>query len=148
MFPELETNSVNNMPVILLAICTLEYFRKRTISEEIQPFATIPRDGCIVLADDHYERVSCNEQKKGVLTPPFDADKMQNFRKITDEDTITEKSIWKLYYVSINSKREYYTSGGNHPIYNHRVLRVLSKHIYETHPKKLNSPKYRTPRNH
>jgi hypothetical protein len=131
--------------MIFLFICTVGFFRMWTNQEGTQPFARMPNDGCMYWADDHYAKMPCNEEKKGMLKLAVDMDKMQNFRRIKDEDTITEKSIGKLYYISINSKYEYYTSGGNHPIYNHRVLRILTKHIYNTHLKNGNSSQSKSP---
>jgi hypothetical protein len=88
---------------------------------------------CMYWAEDHYEAMPCNEERKDRLKLPMDQEKMKSFKKILREDTITEKCIGKIYYIKINGKTEYYTSGGNHPIDVTRSLKPLSKHMYDTY---------------
>jgi len=91
--------------------------------------------GCMYWANDHYEKVPCNEKGKGLIWP-LDEDKMKSFKRITQEDTITEKSIGVIYYITINSKKEYYTTNGGHPVYVTRNLKVLSPYIFENYLRK------------
>jgi hypothetical protein len=88
---------------------------------------------CMYWAEDHYEAMPCNEERKDRLKLPMDQEKMKSFRKILREDTITEKSIGKIYYIKIDGKTEYYTAGGNHPINITRSLKPLSKYMYDTY---------------
>ena len=127
--------------LIVLAICTTAIFITWTSRVEIQPFTIIPNAGCMYWAEDHYERMPCEEDKRDKLKLPIDVVKMRNFRRILREDTITEKSIGKVYYLRIDGRIEYYTTYGNHPIDNTRVLQVLTTYIYEKHLKERNSSK-------
>lgn len=89
--------------------------------------------GCMYWAGDHYEKMLCNEKEKGRFKLPMDEEKMKNFRKILEEDTITEKSIGKVYYIRIGGKIEYYTAGGNHPVDVTKSLRPLSEYMFNKH---------------
>ena len=87
--------------------------------------------GCMYWAGDQYKPVSCNEDSKGRLILPLNEEKMKDFKKITKEDTITDKSIGVIYYIKIGGNIEYYTTGGNHPIYVTRPLTVLSRYMFD-----------------
>jgi hypothetical protein len=92
--------------------------------------------GCMYWADDHYEPVSCNEERKGRLILPLNAARMKSFKRITREDTITERSIGKVYYIRKNNTVEYYTEAGNHPIEVTRSLKELSAYMFQKHLRK------------
>ncbi len=92
--------------------------------------------GCMYWSEDHYEPVPCNEESKGRLILPLNKEKMKNFKRITKEDTITEKSIGVIYCISIGGGTEYYTTGGNHPVYVTRPLKLLSRYMFERHLRK------------
>ncbi len=95
--------------------------------------------GCMYWKDDHYEAMPCNEERKDRLKLPLDPEKMKSFKRILREDTITEKSIGKVYYIKIDGRIEYYTSGGNHPIDVTRTLRPLSIYMFEKYLNKKNN---------
>ena len=92
--------------------------------------------GCMYWAADHYETIPCSDKQSNRLKLPLDLEKMRNFKKITREDTITEKSIGVIYYIRINGGREYYTASGHHPVDMTRPLVVLSRYIYEKYLRK------------
>jgi len=92
--------------------------------------------GCMYWSNDHYEAMPCNEEQKDRLKLPMDPEKMKNFKRILKEDTITERSIGKVYYIKIDGKIEYYTTGGNHPVYVTRPLKPLSTHMFVTYLRK------------
>lgn len=99
-----------------------------------------PNTGCMYWTGDHYDTISCTDKQTGRLKLPLDLEKMRNFKRITIEDTITEKSIGILYYIRINGGREYYTAGGNHPVYVTRDLQVLSRYIFDKYLRKQGIP--------
>lgn len=92
--------------------------------------------GCMYWADDHYEKVTCTEEKKGRLLLPLNEERIRVFKRITQEDTITEKSIGKVHYIKRNKTIEYYTTGGNHPIELTRSLRPLSYYMFDKYLRK------------
>ncbi|MCX6318697.1 MAG: hypothetical protein NTW29_15555 [Bacteroidetes bacterium] len=87
--------------------------------------------GCMYWAGEEYVAVPCNEEKRGRLFLPLDPKRIKNFKRIMMEDTITERSINVVFYISMNNIREYYTMGGHHPLDITRNLRPLSRHIYD-----------------
>ena len=96
-----------------------------------QPFYDKVNTGCMYWADDHYEQVPCNEEKEGRLILAMSEEKMKNFKRIMRPDTITERSIGKIYYIKRNNSIEYYTEGGNHPVETTRSLRKLSQYMFD-----------------
>lgn len=88
---------------------------------------------CMYWAEDHYEKVPCNEERKGRLFLPLEEEKIKNFRRITQKDTITEWSIGKVYYIKDGGIIKYYTEGGNYPDNITRPLKVLSTYMFKKH---------------
>ena len=96
------------------------------------PFG-VSNTACMYWDNDHYEQVPCNEEPGGRLILPLNEKKKEGFKRITREDTITERSINILYYISVNGKIEYYTEDGNHPVHINRTLKKLSRYMFEKH---------------
>lgn len=86
---------------------------------------------CMYWAGDHYESVPCNEEANGRLILPLNRKRMEQFKRITREDTITWRSIGKIYYIKDSNKIEYYTEGGRYPEDVNRSLKKLSRYIFE-----------------
>jgi hypothetical protein len=97
-------------------------------------------NGCMYWANDHYEKVPCNEQPKGRLILPLNEEKWKNFKKITREDTITEWSIGKVYYIKDSNTIKCYTEGGSYPEDVNRNLRPLSRYIFDKYLRKKEIP--------
>lgn len=95
--------------------------------------------GCMYWVNDHYEKTPCNKEITSQLVLPLNEEMMKNFKKITREDTITEKSIGVLYYLKTDNKPEYFTRGGRHPVHTDRTLKKLSQHIFDTYLDKRNN---------
>ena len=95
--------------------------------------------GCMYWKDDHYEAMPCNEERKGLLKLAMDTEKVKSFKRIIQEDTITEKSIGKVHYIKIDGRIEYYTADGNHPIEVTRTLRPLSPYMFNKYLRKQES---------
>lgn len=87
--------------------------------------------GCMFWNYDHYQQVPCNEERKGRLFLPLEKEKINNFRRITRKDTITDWSIGRIYYIKDNNKIMYYTEPGNFPEDINRTLKRLSRYIFE-----------------
>ncbi len=90
-----------------------------------------PNSGCMSWDGDHYVEVPCNTKLQGRLILPMDPETMSHFRKITRQDTITERAIGKIYYIKNNNSIECYTQGGNYPEDFKRTLKLLSRHIFD-----------------
>lgn len=90
-------------------------------------------EGCMYWAGDHYERISCNEKKANFLIIAYDEDRLEHFRKITTPDTITYKSIGRVWYIKLDGNLEYFMADGYHPIQIHRKLHPITEYIIRTY---------------
>ena len=85
--------------------------------------------GCMIWSEDHYQAVSC-EQKSGEMSViAVDTARLNHFEKITKPDTITGRSLGKVWYLKIDGEIEYYTAGGPHPIHTERQLHPLTLYM-------------------
>lgn len=91
---------------------------------------------CMYWAGDHYERVDCDAEVNDKVA--FDKERWKNFRKINDISTITEQSIGIVHYYG-NKNREFFTSGGKHPVETTRYLKVMTRYIWEKETGKKDS---------
>jgi hypothetical protein len=85
-------------------------------------------DNCMYWTGDHYERVDCDADVTDKVL--FNEERWKNFRKITDLSTISEKAIGVVHYYG-NKNREFFTSGGKHPVETTRYLKVMTRYIWE-----------------
>jgi hypothetical protein len=84
---------------------------------------------CMFWAGDHYQQVSCNQKFDDTMVIALDSEKVNHFKKITQPDTITEKSKGTVWYVKYNGNMEYYTSSGYHPIDPRLRLKPITDYI-------------------
>lgn len=92
-----------------------------------------PPEGCMYWAGDHYERISCNEKKANALIIAYDAERLEHFRKINTPDTITYRSIGRVWYIKLDGNIEYFTADGYHPVQIHRKLHPITEYIIRTY---------------
>jgi hypothetical protein len=86
-------------------------------------------EACMYWAGDHYQQVSCNQKIENTLVIALDSEKINHFRKITQPDTITQRSKGIVWYVKVNGNIEFYTSGGDHPVHSELRLRPITDYI-------------------
>ena len=97
--------------------------------------------GCMYWTGDHYEKVPCDTTIKDGFKLPFD-ESVRSLRRITREDTISERSIGKVHYIK-DSGVKFYTEGGLYPEDTNRPLKKLSRYMYDKYlRKKEDSSKY------
>lgn len=118
---------------LILIICTGGIYAVWQQKQDKKIVMGNTNTSCMYWANDHYEMVPCNEEPQGRLILPLNEDKMKNFKRITREDTITDRSVGKIYYIKNNRTIEYYTAGGNHPVYVTRILKVLSPYMFDNY---------------
>lgn len=121
--------------ILMLIICTGGIYAvwQQTQGGQIMGSANM---ACMYWAYDHYEQVPCNMVKKGRIILPLNEEKRKNFRRILRQDTITELSVGKVYYIKDSNIIKYYTEGGSYPEDLTRNLRVLSDHIFDKYLRK------------
>lgn len=89
------------------------------------------REGCMIWADDHYEPIDCKDQSTTAPHYQINHDLVVHFKRITRPDTLTYKSIRKVWYSNYKGKVEFYTDSGANPLdTNFRVL-PMTTHIFE-----------------
>lgn len=87
---------------------------------------------CMYWKDDHYQEAFCDDENVPASLIALDKNLVKHFRKITFPDTITEKSVDKIWYLKSDGKIEFFTHEGNHPT-NHRKLKKMTKYILDKH---------------
>ncbi len=92
-------------------------------------FGRKPKDAeCMYWTGERYERVDCDAEVNDRIT--YNAERLKTFQKIINKDTISEKSIGVVHYYG-NKNREFFTSGGKHPVENTRYVKVMTRYIWE-----------------
>lgn len=93
---------------------------------------------CIVWNIDHYERTYCSGDD---LENRFDKGILKNFKKIeVCEDFIFfENGNPIVHYLKFNNEIEYFTSSGEHPIYDGKYLKPITRDIINAHVKPCDS---------
>jgi hypothetical protein len=117
---------------LMLIICTAGVYAVWQQTQIVGNGNTV----CVYWAGDHYEKAPCDEKSKGRLIIPMNPEKVRSFRKITQEDTITEWSVGKLYYIKDSNTIKLYTEAGSYPENLNRTLKVLSSYVFENHLRK------------
>lgn len=87
---------------------------------------------CMYWKDDHYQEAFCDDENVPASLIAINKNLVENFKKITFPDTITEKSVGKIWYLKSDGKIEFFTHEGNHPT-NHRKLKKMTKYILDKH---------------
>lgn len=92
---------------------------------------------CMVWVNDHYVQVLCDSPGKVGDVWPLDKNRLNNLRRITQPDTITEKYIGKLWYQKRGGDSlDYYTAGGKDPNNPNRDLNRLTVRIFKKYLRK------------
>ena len=106
----------------LLASCVALYFWT----------TAVPKDGCVQWAADHYESIECGDQS-GSQVIQMSEEERKSFRKIMQVDTISDRSIGKIYFIQTNKQLEFFTGPGLYPEDPTRYLRKLTRNMYNKH---------------
>lgn len=85
---------------------------------------------CMSWDGKEYIPEDCTGTKNGLIA--IDMKLVDNFKKITIPDTITERSFDKVWYSKHNNIVEFFTADGKNPE-NGKELKHLTKHMLETH---------------
>ncbi len=116
--------------LLLLILAGLYFARNRETTFGI---VNNGQQKCMMWVGDHYVPTSCEPRREDTLVVAFDIKRVNNFKRITQTDTITILSIGRVWYIRRNGQIEYYTAGGRHPIEPDRMLKPLTKYMIEKH---------------
>lgn len=117
---------------LLFSVCIVFWYvnTAKRIPQTGMVVPVIGQKGCVIWADDHYEPVSCKQPVNGLGTFGLDIKTVRKLKRITSPDTITPKSVRKVWYVKIDGHLEYYTMAGFHPVHTDRRLKPLTAYMY------------------
>ncbi|MET4080237.1 hypothetical protein ABIB40_000177 [Pedobacter sp. UYP30] len=88
-----------------------------------------PDQHCMYWANDHYESINCNKKIFGKESIALDTLLLLHFKKITRPDTITDKSLGRIWYVKTGGKLEFFTADGQHPIDKKKGLKPITSYV-------------------
>jgi len=88
-------------------------------------------EGCMIWDGDHYQPVYCNDKSLQGVASPIDHGLVDHFKKITRPDTLTARSLGRVWYAKYNGRVEFFTSGGYYPLDSNRRLLPMTDHILE-----------------
>lgn len=85
---------------------------------------------CMYWQVDHYEPVACHEKSVSAELIPLDREVVNKFRKIMRPDTLTLRSVGKVWYgkPTVDSI-EFFTAGGRYPRDSRKALKPATAYI-------------------
>jgi len=85
---------------------------------------------CMYWETDRYIPIACSEKIEGVEIIPLDKEMIKNFRKITRPDTLTLKSVGRVWYGKPTAdSAEFYTVKGTYPLNRRKELKPATDYI-------------------
>ncbi|MGN6353176.1 MAG: hypothetical protein ACTHLB_07280 [Parafilimonas sp.] len=124
-------------PFIIIAILILVigviYWLKKDDEQAMNPFSTMPVEGCMYWAGDHYELTACNEKHGNALVIALDTFALRHLKKINRPDTITLNAIGSVWYIRTSGSIEYFTAPGAYPSDLKKHLKPLTEYIFKHH---------------
>lgn len=94
--------------------------------------AAIPEE-CMCWNGENYIQVDCQDKTQTYQVIGLDENKLKHFRKITKPDTLGIKDIGNVWYSKIDNEVEFFTGPGHHPVQQHKSLKAVTKHIWDTY---------------
>ncbi len=87
------------------------------------------QEGCMFWQDNHYQPVDCSRKFFRSQLYPINHKLVNEFKRITLPDTLTIRSVGKVWYAKFKGRVEFYTQGGAHPLDTNKRLLPMSDHI-------------------
>lgn len=131
-YKSLKNKSLIAALIVIIVVAIGFYFPKKNNK---QGTSTSDSAKCMYWTGDHYELVSCTQKRGDTLVVGLDSVRLVQIRRITIPDTITYQSIGKVWYIKRAGKLEFYTAGGQHPVYPHIMLRPITGYIIDKYIK-------------
>ncbi|TKC12753.1 hypothetical protein FA048_03800 [Pedobacter polaris] len=114
---------VTGIIVLFIGLSTFLFWQDKEDRE------TITKDEkCMFWTGDHYEATLCN-QKTNAPKIDLNIQTLNGLKKITQPDTLTQNSLGKVWYATINNKKEFFTDSGMHPVDTVKRLKPLTPYI-------------------
>lgn len=99
----------------------------------VYKFSNLNQDQCMYWADDHYETIGCQDESlQNVQIIALNKYKLENFKRITQPDTLTYFAINKVWYTKITKDSlVFFTGAGQHPIHKQKNLKPITRYIID-----------------
>lgn len=121
---------------IILILGTIGISFNNYISGNQTTEDSISGNACMYWAGEQYIETACDKQIPNSIVIGLDRFRLDNFRKISQLDSISEADIGKVWYYKIKrDKVEFYTSGGTHPEYPNKHLKPMTRYMYNKYVK-------------
>lgn len=111
--------------VLLMVFALTSYF----VIDRSRTNVITGHEGCMFWQDSHYQPIDCNRKFLRPQLYPINHKLVNEFRRITLPDTLTMRSIGKVWYAKFRGRVEFYTQGGAHPVDTNKRLLPVSDHI-------------------
>lgn len=111
--------------VLLIIVVLTSYL---VINYQTSPEIT-GHEGCMFWHSDHYQPIDCSRKFLHSQLYPIDHKLVDGFKRITLPDTLTMRSLGKIWYAKFRGRVEFYTQGGAHPVDTNKRLLPVSDHI-------------------
>lgn len=108
------------------------------ISKKVAKYYT-GKEGCMIWDDDHYEPLECNDQSTSAKHYPIDHQLVDHFKRIKRQDTLTYRSIRKVWYSNYKGRMEFYTDSGPNPLDTNLRVLPMTTHILEKYVLHINN---------
>ena len=79
-----------------------------------------------------YIKVDCRDNTQSNQIVGLNEDKLHNFEKIMEPDTLSKADVGKVWYSKIDNEVEFFTHAGHHPVHNKKSLKAATEHIINT----------------
>ncbi|RYE17097.1 MAG: hypothetical protein EOP45_16405 [Sphingobacteriaceae bacterium] len=110
---------------LLMVIASISYF----VIDHSRTIVVTGREGCMFWQDNHYQPIDCSRRIFHFHTISINHKLVDGFKRITLPDTLTMRSLGKIWYAKFRGRVEFYTQGGAHPVDTNKRLLPVSDHI-------------------
>lgn len=88
---------------------------------------------CMCWNGIRYIKVNCRDKTQPNQIIGLNEDKLNNFEKIMQPDTLSKADVGKVWYSKIDNEVEFFTHPGYHPIQTQKSLKAATEHIIKTY---------------
>ena len=88
---------------------------------------------CMYWTGKEYRPIECGAKNVRGSIVPINLATLKNKRRLLMTDTLTKRSLGKVWYLKRNGQHEFFTDSGSHPIDTQKMLRPLSRYILSNH---------------
>jgi hypothetical protein len=124
-----------NYVLVLIAVI-LTGFSVATLGGWINVFQN---KECMYWKEDHFISISCEESTSNLNAIALDKNRLENFKKIIQTDSLKEDCIGKIWYSKIDKELEFYSASGKHPIHTEKGLKIVTAYVYDKYILKRDS---------